>query len=181
MPTRTHTLNEARALHAKGEPWRVRLVNDSTRHAFYEVTGTGDGNALVRYGGIGQRGRTCNMHGDKALGKLSQKLRADYRYMSSAHYPSNPERTPPPPRTLRSLHERIGSTTMRPCTRDDLMDKAAACELTPAGIDPTTAQQWHPRADSVTILSGNAGHLRGLLLIVARHGESLTWGVVPKE
>jgi hypothetical protein len=178
-----HTLDEARRLNREGKPWHVRLENRTSRHAFYEARSAGDGVAFFGFGRIGTHGRWDDAEADKVLRKMRDKLAGDYRVaaLGGAAPAPAPAPTPTPARPLRSLRERVGSTTMKPCTRDDLMDKAVTCGLEPASVDAEQARGWHPRADAVTVLRGSAGHLRGRLLVVVRHGESLTWGVIPEE
>jgi hypothetical protein len=190
MTAQPTTIPAARRLARQGKPWRVYLTNTTSRHAFYEASGVGQGQARIRYGSINSRGQSRTVSHADAIAKLSSKLAASYDYSAATD-----ARPAPPPRTidgsstisstdalaasnlqptpLRSLQDRLGSTTMRRCTHDDLMLKAAQDGLQPLPLQDDL-RSLYPRCDAVSVLQSR----RGDLLVVVRYGAELTWGAV---
>lgn len=78
------TTSVARQLESLGRPWHVRLENQSSRNAFWEAWGSGNGMSKINWGKLGTSGRTTPQVKVtwETLEKADDKTCKDYTYPS---------------------------------------------------------------------------------------------------
>jgi predicted DNA-binding WGR domain protein len=154
-------LNEAMRLASAGQPWVIRLENTRSRRAFWEVRGSAPHYRVVlRWGRIGSAGQTKLIPFRDVAKKVSQKLAGDYEY----HRATNgtvPVAAQPAAQRVHTLRDRLGNTTMRPTTMEQVWERI--------GSGGWVRQQ--PDADYTGIFKG----CTALSLWMARDGR---WWVV---
>jgi hypothetical protein len=164
-----------------GKPWRVylenttqRLASGGTRSAYYEATGTGRGDVRVRYGRIGSAGTVKVYSYSRALVKLHEKHGGHYCHTGGCADPGTvPVQAMPRSRRVQALRDRLGATTMRPTTQQQLLERAGAVGLSPMHVDADYRDVFKG-CDAVSVLQARDG----TIMVVVRYGSELVWGAV---
>jgi predicted DNA-binding WGR domain protein len=155
-----------------GKPWRVYLENTTTRHAFYEATGTGRGTVTVRHGRIGTNGRRLSYDYGTAWTKLHEKIAGAYEYADGTS-DAVPVQAQPRRQRARTLRDRVAAADLQPTTTERLMTRAADEGLSRMVLDADYTDAV-PGADAVSVLQSQSGRL----VVVARYGDELMWADV---
>lgn len=178
-----------------GNSWRVYLENRINRNAFYEVSSCPtDGACLIRYGSIGSVGQRRTVALGQGIKKIGEKLGGNYNYPQSVaerlpSVRSAPEaagliapstlqpRTPRAPQAapVRTLRDRMASTSMRPITMDGFWRSLTELGLVKQKVD-TDYTDVFPRCTGLVVYQATKGNHAGKIYVVVQYGDEMVWG-----